>query len=149
MSWRRFQTFILVVAAGLILAMFMCDMCFCIDEGVRYTIKFTERSQFLIFTFVTLMLTCCTVGYYKQRPLQLRLILLNSLLLFAYQVWIIVEFFALKEAYHFTIAALFPLISIILIQIAGHFIRKDESSAMLFKTIRKVNKNSKKRNQIK
>ena len=149
MSWRRFQTFILVFAAGLLLAMFMCDMCWCLDDGARYAIRFTERSQFLIFTFVTFMLTCFTVGYYKQRPLQLRLCLLNSLLLVAYQVWIIVEFFALKEVFRFTIASLFPLFAIILIAIAAHYIRKDESSELLFKTIRKVNKNSKKRNQIK
>lgn len=132
-SWKRIQTVFIAVAGLLLLSMLACDMCYAMvpKEGApgvleRFTIKFTERYQFLIFSFTTFALTIVTIGYWKQRIMQMRLCILNSIMLFFYQIWILVEFFKLHEVFTFTVASVFPAISIILLLIAMRFIGRDE-----------------------
>ena len=133
-SWKRIQTVFIAVAGLLLLSMLACDMCFAMvpKEGAapgvleRFTIKFTERYQFMIFSFTTFALTIITIGYWKQRIIQMRLCILNSLMLFFYQIWILVEFFKLRQVFTFTVASIFPAISLILLLIAMRFIGRDE-----------------------
>ena len=87
--WRRFQTLLLLICAGLLIAMFSADMCYVMvpaegsasGELTRYAIKFVNRSQFIIFTFVTLALSVIAIFYYKARILQIRICIINILLL--------------------------------------------------------------------
>ncbi len=132
-SWKRIQTFIIAAAGVLLLAMLACDLCYAMvpKEGAagemeRFTIRFTERYQFIVFSLTTFALTVITIGYWKQRILQMRLCILNSILLFFYQTWIIVEFFRLHKVFTFTVASVFPAIAIILLLIAARFIGRDE-----------------------
>lgn len=132
-SWKRIQTAFIAAAGLLLLSMLACDMCFAMvpKEGAadvleRFTIKFTERYQFMIFSFTTFALTIVTIGYWKQRIIQMRLCILNSIMLFFYQIWILVEFFKLHKVFTFTVASVFPAIAIILLIIAMRFIGRDE-----------------------
>ena len=59
-------------------------------ELSRFAIKFVNRSQFIIFTFVTMALCVVAIFYYKARILQIRICIINILLLLAYQIWILV-----------------------------------------------------------
>ena len=63
--------------------------------------------------------------------MQIRLCILNSILLLFYQIWLVAAFFQLREAFTFTVASLFPLISIILLLTAATFIWKDELKFMV------------------
>ena len=137
-TWKRVQTLLIALAGGLLLSLLFLDMCYADvpSETVpgatdHFTIKFHERYQFMIFSFVTFALTIVTIGYYKQRIMQIRLCILNSILLLFYQIWLVIAFFRLHEAFTFTVASVFPLIAIILLLIAATFIWKDEMRFMV------------------
>lgn len=144
--WQRFQTLLLLIVAGLLLAMFMTDMCYTLTEAGRYSIRFTERSQFLIFTFTTFVLSILTIANFKKRLLQIRICIINTILLVAYQVWILIEFFKINEVYSLTIPALFPAICVILLILAIRYIGRDEAMVMVHGTIVKHKKNKRKKN---
>lgn len=149
--WQRFQTLLLLICAGLLIAMFSADMCYVMvpaegsasGELTRYAIKFVNRSQFIIFTFVTLALSVIAIFYYKARVLQIRICIINILLLVAYQIWILVSFFQLKSVYTFTVATLFPFACIVLLLLAIRYIWRDESEVIAYHIIRKNKKNGK------
>lgn len=149
--WQRFQTLLLLICAGLLIAMFSVDMCYVMvpaegsssGELTRYAIKFVNRSQFIIFTFVTLALSVIAIFYYKARVLQIRICIINILLLVAYQIWILVSFFQLKSVYTFTVATLFPFTCIVLLLLAIRYIWRDESEVIAYHIIRKNKKNGK------
>ena len=135
-TWKRIQTLLIAIAGGLLLSTLFLDMCYADVPSKtggfeHYSIAFRERYQFLIFSFVTFALTIVTIGYYKQRIMQIRLCILNSILLLFYQIWLVVAFFQLNEAFTFTVAALFPMIAIILLLTAANFIWKDEVRFMV------------------
>lgn len=108
-----------------------CEMCYGLDEeGLRESIRFADRSQFMIFSFVTFSLTVVAAASSKKRLLQARICLLDSIMLLFYQIWIAVWFFRLHQAYTFTVAAIFPLIAAILLGVAISFILRDEARFM-------------------
>lgn len=149
--WQRFQTLLLLICAGLLVSMFSADMCYVMvpetaDPGAeltRFAIKFVNRSQFIIFTFVTMALSVIAIFYYKARILQIRICIINILLLIAYQIWILVYFFEFKRIYTFTIPAIFPILCVILLLIAIRYIWRDESEVIAYNIIRKNKKNGK------
>ena len=148
--WQRFQTLLLLICAGLLISMFSVDMCYTMvpdsdgaSELTRYAIKFVNRSQFIIFTFVTMALSVVAIFYYKARILQIRICIINILLLLAYQIWILVYYFQFKEVYTFTVATLFPLVCIILLLLAIRYIWRDESEVIAYHILRKSKKNGK------
>lgn len=122
----------LMIAAGLLmLSTLACEMCYGLDEeGLRESIRFADRSQFMIFSFVTFSLTVVAAASSKKRLLQARICLLDSIMLLFYQIWIAVWFFRLHQAYTFTVAAIFPLIAAILLGVAISFILRDEARFM-------------------
>ena len=133
--WKRIQTLFLAVVSILLLQMFWMDMCHTTDPetSARYTICFYERSQFLLFTFVTFILSVTTIFHFNKRLMQMRLCLLNAILLLAYQIWILVEFFLVKfdgvtiaSQYSLSIASIFPAICMILLLLSIRYIGKDE-----------------------
>jgi len=149
--WQRFQTLLLLICAGLLISMFGADMCYVMvpeagdgsGELTRYAIKFVNRSQFIIFTFVTLALSVAAIFYYKARILQIRICIIDILLLAAYQIWILVSYFQLKSVYTFTVATLFPFVCIVLLLLAIRYIWRDESEVIAYNIIRKNKKNGK------
>lgn len=126
--WKRIQTYLIIAAALLLLAMFEMDMCHATDPETseQVSIKFTERSQFLIFTFVCSVLCLVTLCYRKSLFSQMYLCLLNALMLLGYQIWILVAFLRLRSVYTLSIASLFPAISIVLLLVSIRFIAAEE-----------------------
>jgi len=130
--WKKFQTWIIIVVALLTLSMFGLDMCSTLvpETGEYFGIKFIDNSRFLIFTFVVFMVTAITFFHYDKRLMQIRLCILNSLLLLGYQIWIAVAFIKIHKLYGFyklSPGAIIPIICIILLMIAARMILKDEA----------------------
>ena len=141
--FRRFQTYLIIAATLLLGSMFFSNMCYGIiptdapsETWERITIRFFERSQFLIMTFVTFSLCVIALFYHKKRLLQIRICLLNSIILFAFQIWILVEFMKLRPLYSLSVPSLFPIISIILLVLSIRYIAKDEAVAMFSRAVR-------------
>ena len=141
--FKRFQTYLIIAAGLLIGSMFFSNMCYGViptdapsEQWERITISFFERSQFLIMAFVGFSLCVIALFYHKKRLLQIRICLLDSIILFAFQIWILVEFNKLKSLYSLSIPSLFPIIAIILLVLAIRYIAKDEAVAMFSSAIR-------------
>ena len=127
----RFQYPLMIAAGLLMLATLACDMCYSLTEdGLRESIRFTDRAQFMVFSFVTFSLTIVAAASPKKRLLQARICLLDAIMLLFYQAWIAVWFFRLHSVYTFTVAAVFQLIAAILLGIAISFILREEARFM-------------------
>ena len=131
MTWKRIQTLLIFLAAALMLSTLAGDMCRAVAAdpaaGAGEPIRFTDNYQSMIFSFVTFALACIAIGHYKLRLMQMRLCLLDTILLVFYQIWIAVWFFRLKDAYTFTLFSVFPIIAAILLLVAIRFILRDEA----------------------
>jgi len=144
-TWPRMQNVLLAISAFLILSLFWSEMCYTVDtDGVRYSIKFTEHLQFLILTFISFALCIAAIFYRKQYILQMRVCIIDMLILAGYQIWLAVAFFQLKSAYTFTISTLFPLVCIILMVLAIRYCWRDASDVIARDFHKKVNKKLKK-----
>jgi len=144
-TWPRMQNVLLGISAFLILTLLWSEMCYGVDaEGMRYTIKFTEHIQFLIFTIITAALSVAAIAYRKQYILQVRVCIINMLILLGYQLWLLVAFFQLKSAYTFTIYTLFPFVCIVLHFLAIRYSWRDATDVIARDFNRKMAKKLKK-----
>ncbi|MCF0177489.1 MAG: DUF4293 family protein [Bacteroidales bacterium] len=136
MKWLRFQNLLLGACVAMLCSLFFADMCFYIEKMEidgniqKFPIAFRDSIQFALFTFITMSLSICTIAYRTKRIIQVRLCILNSLILGAYQIMILIQFFKLKELYTFTIFSLFPFFCIVLSMLAIKFIWRDEAKAL-------------------
>ena len=131
--WKKLQTWIIVAVAALTLCMFGLEMCYTVvpETGEHFAIKFTDNARFMVYTFVVFMVTVIMFFHYDKRLMQIRLCILNSLLLLGYQLWILVAFFKIHAAdpgFALSIGSLIPLICIILLMVAARLILKDEAT---------------------
>ena len=145
MTWPRMQNVLLGISAVLIVTLFWSEMCYGYDaEGIRYSIKFTEHIQFLVFNFITVSLAIAAIFYGKQYILQVRVCIINMLILLGYQIWLGVAFFQLRSAYTFTVYALVPFVCIILHFIAIRYSWRDATDVIARDFRRKMGKSLKK-----
>lgn len=133
--WKKLQTWLLIAAAIAIAAMGAADFCWTVDPETsgKFSLKFTEHRQFLIMIFVTFLLAVITFFHYDKRLMQLRLCLLNSLILSGFQIWILVEFFIIRHKcsmFTLSVGAVLPLTAILLYVISARLIIKDEARHM-------------------
>ena len=98
----------------------------------------------LIFTVITAALSVAAIAYRKQYILQVRVCIINMLILLGYQIWLLVAFFQLKSAYTFTIYTLFPFVCIILHFLAIRYSWRDATDVIARDFSRKVAKKLKK-----
>ena len=121
---QRIQTLFLIIAAGLLASLLFIPMAYISDE---VTVQYTEHYIMTIFLIVTLVLSLITIFLYKNRPFQMRLCVLETLILVAFQTWIIVLFFKHKSEMVFSITAVFPIIAAIITILAFRYIARDEA----------------------
>mgnify|MGYP003479241921 CR=1 FL=1 len=152
--WLRFQTLLLAVCALLLSTLWWTDMCVAVDSFAAdgsvnlVSIKFSDYLPFLILSIVCFSLSVGTIAYYSHRIIQIRLCIMNMLILSAYQIWMIIEFFKLKVAYTFKLPLLFPLVCVILLVLAIKYIWRDEANMILDGAIAaEAEKKNKKRNK--
>ena len=145
-TWPRIQTVLVIICSFLLLSHFWSQFCFVVDaDGVREGVKFIDKPQYLIFTLVTFVLSVLIVAYRKARILQIRLCIMEILILLGYQGWILVDLLSLRKQFSpvFTLAAIFPLVCIILLLISIRSIWRDEAAAMLGEVSRKARRHKK------
>lgn len=138
---QRIQTLFLVIAAGLLLSLFLTPMIKIVGaDGVVETIKYIEYTPYLIIIFVTFVLCVTTIASYKKRIFQIRLCNLNSLILLGFQIWIAVKFFTRDPQMVYSVTALFPIVAAILTFIAMRYIARDEALVMASSRLRSPRK---------
>ncbi len=126
---QRIQTLFLLVAAALITCLFFCPF---VDFGNGAGIDYTDIMPMTILLVVITFIACINIFLYRRRMVQIRLCMLNSLLLLAFQGYIIyyIATYNAETAASggvFSLTAAFPLIAAILTFMALRYIARDEA----------------------
>lgn len=136
---QRIQTLFLLVAAGLLGSLLFSKFCYTPDTVVKYT----QSLYLLIFIVTTLFLTVFAIVKFKDRMMQLRISVINILLLIGFQIWIAVIFFKEAHGVAFSVSAVFPVVCAILVAMAVKYIARDEALVRSAYSLRKAKKNRK------
>lgn len=128
--WQRIQTLYLAISTLLIASLLMCNVATMIEPGeVREHVKYYENIVYLIFIITIISGNGFTLFSYKSRIMQMRLSILEAIIMTAFQIWIGVDFFRMRHdpAFIFSFTAIFPLIAAILNVMAARRIAFDEA----------------------
>jgi membrane associated rhomboid family serine protease len=120
---QRVQTLFLLAASALLFTMFFGTMVTSAQESVMYN----QVTPLLIMNIVTFSMAFVSIFLYKQRVIQIRVSVFNSVILLAFQGWILWMFFNCPQGSAFSVSALFPLVAAILSIIAMRYIARDEA----------------------
>jgi len=131
---QRIQTLFLLATTILLGSLFFSTMAYTSTEIVKYI----EIMPCLIFTIISASIALMSIFLYKIRILQIRLSILNSIILLAYQAWLLYYFFSRPEGTVFSITAVFPVIAAILSFTAMRYIARDEAMVMSANRLRKT-----------
>jgi len=148
MSIFRFQNFCFLAIAALMGTMLFCDMCHTqvvlLSEPSQIeevAIKFNESFAFIVLSASVLLSSIAGICGCAKPTFQLRCAVVSLTILLAFQIWIAVLFFRMKNQYIFSIAALYPLVSMILDMLAIKFALKDitqDAAHDLYHNLRKA-----------
>ncbi|OFX80927.1 MAG: hypothetical protein A2X17_00080 [Bacteroidetes bacterium GWF2_41_61] len=130
---QRVQTLFLLAASALLFTMFFGTMVTSSQESVKYS----QVTPLLIMNIVTFSMAFVSIFLYKQRVIQIRVSVFNSVILLAFQGWILWMFFNRPQGSAFSVSALFPLVAAILSIIAMRYIARDEAIVRSTSRLRK------------
>lgn len=130
---QRIQSAFLLAATSLLATLFFSAMA----ENLQESVKFIEIVPLLIFDIITTVVAFTTIFLYRHRMLQIRLSIFNTIILLAFQGWIIYLFAIRPENTIFTINSVFPIIAAILTWLAIRYIGRDEA---LIKSVNRLRK---------
>lgn len=116
--WQRIQTIYLALATGLLAAMFFCNKA---DD-----VSFISYYPYLILMIIVVLLNLLALTSYKHRIFQMRTAILSAIITVALQAWIAVDFIATHSERIFHVAAIFPIVAVILDILAARAIFSDE-----------------------
>lgn len=136
---QRIQTLFLLAAAALSSSHIYSVMV----RGGSEAIKYSQKSTFLILTWVITILLALTIFLYRKRMLQIRLCVFNIVLMIAYQCWLGYYYFTAPEGSVFSITVVFPLIAAIMTFTALRYIARDEALVRSANSLRKAAKKRK------
>jgi len=130
---QRVQTLFLLAASALLFTMFFGTMVTSSQESVKYS----QVTPLLIMNIVTFSMAFVSIFLYKQRVIQIRVSVFNSVILLAFQGWILWMFFNRPQGSAFSVSALFPFVAAILSIIAMRYIARDEAIVRSTSRLRK------------
>lgn len=136
---QRIQTLFLLIVAGLLISLFYSNLFYTVD----FTVRYTEYTPFLVLNIGALAINVFTIMIYKYRVFQIRLCIINIIVLLCYQIWIAYFFFTKDEGTAFSISAVFPLVCLILTFLALRYIARDEAMVRSAYQLRKIKRGGK------
>ncbi|MBR1488146.1 MAG: DUF4293 domain-containing protein [Bacteroidales bacterium] len=116
--WQRIQTLYLILATGLVAALF-----FCTKAG---DITYTEYWPYAILLIVIAFLQVMATTTWKHRIFQMRTASLAAIILIGLQAWLVVDFISTHNDPVFHVTAVFPVVAAILDFLAARSILADE-----------------------
>ena len=116
--WQRIQTLYLLLATGLVVALFFCP-----KAG---DIPYTDYWPFLVLLIITGFLQVMALTTYKHRIFQMRTSVLAAIILVGLQIWLVVDFIKTHNDPVFHVTAVFPIVATILDFLAARGILADE-----------------------
>ena len=126
--WQRIQTLYLAVATALLTSMFFCKFATILGpDGVEISIKYFEKVPYLVLLAVALAGNVFSLFAFKIRIPQMRVATVATLILLAFQIWIIVDLVRGWNEMDFSVTAFFPLVAMVLDILAARNIMLDEA----------------------
>ena len=126
--WQRIQTLYLGIATVLIAAMFFSNFATVLEpDGTSEKIGYGEYIPYLLFLIMLVAANVMALATFKARMLQMRICILSSILLLAFQIWLAVDIIRHWNEMVFSITAVFPLVALILDLLAARGIFMDEA----------------------
>ena len=116
--WQRIQTLYLILATGLVAALF-----FCTKAG---DITYTEYWPYAILLIVIAFLQVMATTTWNHRIFQMRTASLAAIILIGLQAWLVVDFITTHNDPVFHVTAVFPVVAAILDFLAARSILADE-----------------------
>ena len=133
--WQRVQTLYLILATGLVAALF-----FCTKAG---DVTYTEYWPYLVLLIVTAFLQVMATTTWKHRIFQMRTAVLSAIILIAFQGWLVYDFITTHNTPVFHITAVFPIVATILDFMAARSILADEMMVRSASRLRAAKRNKK------
>ena len=126
--WQRIQTLYLGIATVLIAAMFFSNFATVLEpDGTSEKIGYGEYIPYLLFLIMLVAANVMALATFKARMLQMRICILSSILLLAFQIWLAVDIIRHWNEMVFSITAVLPLVALILDLLAARGIFMDEA----------------------
>ena len=139
--WRSIQTLYLGIATALMAALFFCRFATIIGpDGAEETIRYYEKTPYLVLMIMTLTAHICSVFSYKLRFLQARVCIITALLALGMQVWFFMDFMKFRHDMVFSITMVFPLVMTILDVMAAKNSMVDEMTVTAVRSVRRSRK---------
>ena len=139
--WQRIQTLYIAVATGLMAAMFFCNFATILGpEGDEVTIRYYEKSSYLVLMIMILAAQICAFFSFKSWFLQARVSAIAGLLLIGFQIWLGIDFFRMRNNMIFNITGVFPIAAAILDILAARAAMIDQLTLTAVGSARKARK---------
>lgn len=139
--WQRIQTLYLIISTGLAASLFFCNIAEIIGpEGDSISIRYYEKSSYLVLMIMILAAQTCAIFSYKSWILQARVSMIAALLLTGFQIWLGIDFIRLRNDMIFNITGVFPIVCTILNVLAARASMVDEITLAAVKSVRKARK---------
>ena len=139
--WKSIQTLYLGISTVLMAALFFCNFATIIGpDGTEVTIRYYEKTPYLILMIMTLTAHVCAVFSYKLRFLQARVCIITALLALGMQVWFFMDFMKFRHDMVFSITMVFPLVMTILDVMAAKNSLVDEMTVTAVRSVRRSRK---------
>ena len=139
--WQRIQTLYIAIATGLAAAMFFCNFATILGpEGDELTIRYYEKSSYLVLMIMILTAQICSLFSFKSWFLQARVCTLTALMLIGFQIWLGIDFLRFRHDMIFSVTMVFPFAAAILYALAARSALVD---AMTIQAAGKLSKRNK------
>ncbi|MCR5243801.1 MAG: DUF4293 domain-containing protein [Bacteroidales bacterium] len=137
--WQRAQTLYLAIATILIGLMFFMDkaVVMAADGSVAQAFGFTSYVPYAILLAIITFLNILALTTYKIRVFQMRTAALSAIITIALQAWLAVDFASTHTQMVFKVAAIFPLLAVIMDLLAVRGILADQMLVESASSLRK------------
>ena len=130
---QRIQSLFLFAASAILGTLFFSVMA----QSSLESVKFINIAPLLILNIITTLVSFVSIFLYRHRVIQIRVSIFNSLILVAYQAWIIYLFIIRPEGTAFTVNSVFPIVAAIITWLAIRYIGRDEAMVRSVNRLRK------------
>ncbi len=138
--WQRAQTLYLAIATILTGLMFFMDKAIIVaadGSSVAQTFYFPSYIPYAILIGIVTCLNLLALTTYKIRVFQMRTAGLAAIITLALQIWLVVDFMSTHDQMVFRVAAIFPLLAMIMDILAVRGIFADEMIVESASSLRK------------
>lgn len=126
--WQRLQTLYFGIATLIVASLFWSDAAKAVGpDGTVENISFTGNTIYLIWLVLLIVLQVLSLGGYKWRMRQFRVVIVTGIMCLAFQGWLVYDYVRLHDEVVFSWTALLPVVAGILDFFGARNILLDEA----------------------